>query len=574
MSGFTALMNNSQLKLIFQILSLGLCVFLVYLARIKRHRLRTLVPAWALRLIYLFLVIQILLIVINIVLEQTGTSLFPVDLWHLDYERNIPSILSTILLLLLGTLCLATGINSGKISWAERLYWLVLCLGITIIALIEYQMIPRRLFQLFHREMYIPSGLFVAAATLSMILRNSDGKRRLFLSLLLGGLGVWGLGALVVDNIRFNNSIRVIVSLEETLETLGILVALAGVAGYAAAVISSARTSRFVIVTGILLLFLMSGDVINVHYGAEIEKLVYRYRTMVEERLFARRILADIDDHALTLTGWQFNFPKAGESSTMRLWLHASSSLEDGFGIAIQLLDQESEAVIAAADKMSWNGRNTEKWKPGRQFMRSQAVELTLPADLPVNHAFWLTLSFWEYEGNVAIHPLPVDSSDYPLLGETHVILDEVVFPETVASASQEDVPGRFANGFVLQAASFPGRAQAGGELAVSFTWGAERDGSEDLIQFLHFFHIESGVYQVVDQMPLGLRLPTRLWYAGLQASEAWRFTLPADLQPGQYSIYSGLYRLSDMQRLDVTLADGTQPADARIPLGTILIEG
>ena len=74
--------------------------------------------------------------------------------------------------------------------------------------------------------------------------------------------------------------------------------------------------------------------------------------------------------------------------------------------------------------------------------------------------------------------------------------------------------------------------------------------------------------------MPLGLRLPTRLWYEGLRSSEVWQFTLPADLQPGRYSIYSGLYRLSDLQRLGVTLADGAQPADARIPLGTILIEG
>ena len=387
-------------------------------------------------------------------------------------------------------------------------------------------------------------------------------------------MGVWGLGALVVDNIHLNNSARVIVSLEETLETLGILVALAGVAGYAAAVVSSARTGRIVIVTGMLLFILMTGELVNARYGAEIEKFVYLYRTQVEERLFARRILADIDDQALTLTGWQFNFPKAGESSTMRLWLHASSSLVDGFGIAVQLLDQESEAVIAAADKMSWNGRNTEKWQPGRQFTRSQAVKLTLPADPPVNRALWLTLSFWEYEGNVAIRPLPVDSSDYPLLGETHVILDELVFPETVASTSQEASPGRFANGFVLQAASFPGRAQAGEELEVTFRWGTDSAGSEDWTQFLHLVHEESGSLWNVDQMPLGLRLPTHLWYAGLQASEAWRFTLPADLQPGRYAIYSGLYRLSDLQRLSVTLADGTQPADARIPLGTILIEG
>ena len=170
-------MSNSQLKLIFQILSLGLCVFLAYLARIKSHRLRTLVPEWVLRLIYLFLVIQILLLVINIVLEHTDSNLFPVDLWHLDLERNIPSTLSTIQLMLLGILCLATGITSVKISRAERLYWLVLCLGITIIALVEYRnCYPEVGSRRSNPEMYILialSGLFVAAATLSMIMRNS-----------------------------------------------------------------------------------------------------------------------------------------------------------------------------------------------------------------------------------------------------------------------------------------------------------------------------------------------------------------------------------------------------------------
>ena len=399
-------MTNSQIKLISQILSLCLCVILAYLARTKWHRLRMLVPAWTLQLIYLFLVIQILLLVINIILilKHTGANLFPADLWYLDRERTIPSILSTIQLILLGILCLATGITSGKISRAERLYWLVLCLGIILVALIEYDILPRRFFNLSDQEMYMPPGLFVLAATLTLILRNSDGKRRLSLSLLLAGLGVWALGALLIDNIRINNSDAVIVFLEETLETLGTLVALAGVAGYAAALAPSARTGRIVIVTGMLLFTLMSGNLIDTRYrygeqrGTDvasvtaIEKLVYPYRTLAEELLYARRTFADIDDHALTLTGWLFDFPTAGESSGMRLWLHASSSLENGFGIAIQLLDQESEAVIAAADKMSWDGRDAQKWRPGRQFTRSQIVELALPAELPVNRAFWLTL--------------------------------------------------------------------------------------------------------------------------------------------------------------------------------------
>ena len=76
MSDFLLLMSNIQLKLIFQILSLGLCAFLAYLARIKRQRLRTLFPEWILRLIYLFLVIQILLLVINVSSNIPGPTCF------------------------------------------------------------------------------------------------------------------------------------------------------------------------------------------------------------------------------------------------------------------------------------------------------------------------------------------------------------------------------------------------------------------------------------------------------------------------------------------------------------------
>ena len=258
----------------------------------------------------------------------------------------------------------------------------------------------------------------------------------------------------------------------------------------------------------------------------------------------------------------------------MSLWLFATTPPDFNFGFSIQLLDQEHGSVIAAADKMSKGTQDSSKWKPGHWHTRSQTVHVSLPADMPTQRAFWLTLSFWQYEGNEALFPLPVTHSDHPLLGNSYIILDELVLPAPGTGDSQTNALARFANGFILHAADLPERVQAGSEPQVTFYWGAESAGSEDWTQFLHLVHEESGSLWNVDQMPLGLRLPTRLWYAGLEASEAWRFTLPADLQPGRYAIYSGLYRLSDLQRLGVTLADGAQPADARIPLGTILIEG
>ena len=75
------------------------------------------------------------------------------------------------------------------------------------------------------------------------------------------------------------------------------------------------------------------------------------------------------------------------------------------------------------------------------------------------------------------------------------------------------------------------------------------------------------GVY---DQQPLGPRLPTRLWYSGLADSETWRVPLPADVAPGRYAVYTGLYRANDKERLPAVGADGALFPDARIPLANL----
>ena len=110
--------------------------------------------------------------------------------------------------------------------------------------------------------------------------------------------------------------------------------------------------------------------------------------------------------------------------------------------------------------------------------------------------------------------------------------------------------------------------------MAIPFTWQADSEGREDWVQFLHFVHEESGALWNHDQQPLGARLPTRLWYEGLRDTETWQFTLPADLAPGRYAIYTGLYRLSDLGRLPVSDADGMPLPDARVPLGYLTITG
>ena len=83
----------------------------------------------------------------------------------------------------------------------------------------------------------------------------------------------------------------------------------------------------------------------------------------------------------------------------------------------------------------------------------------------------------------------------------------------------------------------------------------------------------QSGSWFVFDQQPLRPRLPTRLWYAGLADSETWQVMLPADLPPGRYSVFTGLYRAHDQERVPARQADGTPWLDARVPIGIITIE-
>ena len=92
-------------------------------------------------------------------------------------------------------------------------------------------------------------------------------------------------------------------------------------------------------------------------------------------------------------------------------------------------------------------------------------------------------------------------------------------------------------------------------------------------VQFLHLGHVDSGKWWVYDQQPLGPRMPTRLWYSGLADSEVWAAPLPADLTSGEYAVFTGLYRLSDQQRLPVKGKDGIPFVDARVPLGFLTLE-
>lgn len=546
-------------------LSLLFCVLLAWLANFG---LKSLFPQPGRRLLTLFACTQMFLLLINIMMLRGSTGVFPHMLWNLDREWTIPSIHSTVQLLLLGSLCYMNGLAAARPRLSERAWWLILGLAITGLAMLEFVESFKYTFP--GTWILIASGTILLLTSLLVMRRQGrDSPRRNGLLLLLGGLGLWAFGAFRLDAFRLDypNYPVTFQALEETMETLGIAVALAGAASYGQAARPRPRFPRH--------RFLASLCLTNAALA-----LLLVAATVWEDRLHqafehfwrnpGTRITADIDDGALALRFWSVGTLRPGKSARVKLWLYATRPLENDFGFTVQLIDQASLDTTLTFNQRS--GIDTSYWTPGEFFNRQPGAGFHVPETAPVNRAQWLTLSFWEIVEDDFL-PLKISASDYPTLGDTHVILDERVLYAPAPNLHQEDALASFANGFALQRAVIPDRAPAGEVINIDFSWLATGSGEEDWTQFLHFEQQDGDGFWNVDQFPLGKRLPTRLWYTGLQDSERWKVTLPASLAPGAWSIYTGLYRLADMERLAVTLADGTQPPDRRIPLGVLFID-
>ena len=233
-------------------------------------------------------------------------------------------------------------------------------------------------------------------------------------------------------------------------------------------------------------------------------------------------------------------------------------------------MDQVTGESVGRHD--DWADRQHGFWLFGPDYtpIFRQRMSITPSLEAPANRALWVVFSLWKKKGGQYVRH-EILESDRRLLSEKQVILDELVLLAPV-SASTKAPLARYDNGFALAAVELPESAAPGDALPITFSWRSSAQGSEDLVQFLHFQNAESLEWIIYDQEPLGARLPTRLWYAGLDDRETWNVPLPADLAPGAYRVFTGLYRLSDQRRIPATLADGTRISDASLGLGELIV--
>ena len=513
-----------------------------------------------------FLAAQVVVIVLSI--EIQPTSEFEEWLWNLDQEWNIPSTLASTQLALVAGIALVTAwLARARPAW-QRLYLVGIGLVFLFLARDEHFLFHERIAN--WERYYAALGMLVAAATAAMAMRSPRGERIWHLCLLTG-LAMSAIGAMSFEAeahqhacgslgfLRLDGCLR-FYPLEESLEFLGIWLTLVAMLGLFSDAVPAPKSRVRRILYALPALWILM-----LFFNSLVPRL--------ELWLFVQPTSVQFKS-GVHLHGYHID---SGEEASL-LGLYATARRRDYLGLgspmgySVHLVDQVSGESVASRNE--WVSRHHSFWLfgPGYVPVYRQWLELEIPPQAPVNRAFWIVLTLWREKGNEFVRQR-VLASDLRLLDDTQVVLGEIVLP-AAATAASPDPLAVFDNGFTLDAVDMPERSRPGETLTIHFNWRSDTHGREDHAQFLHFGHEESGTWWVYDQQPLGPRLPTRLWYDGLADSEIWQVPLPADLAPGRYKIFTGLYRRHDLERVPASAPDGKPWLDARVPLGSLTIGG
>lgn len=500
---------------------------------------------------------QVLVIVLS--LELQPSTFFERWHWYLDQERNIPSTLASAQLALIAAVALMAAFLMRPRSAGSLLHLSGTGLLFFFLALDDY--INLRAFLVHWQAVYVFLGAALATATLFLAWRARP-RRRAWYICLVSGIALIAAGGFVLDSLpnacgqqgflHIGGCLRFKAILDEILEFAGAWMTLVAALGlYSEAVPNARRRAQlapFAISALWIGLLLHISPFIPIELTPPSQSASVQFESAVF--LHGHRIKQEEDSLEISLyaaTPWRHHI---------------------GLGYSIHLVDQASGDSVAGRD---------EEWccqrglPPSFVPMYEQETKVIIPAETPVNRAFWVVLTIWRRQDGEFVRQALV-KSDHTRLSATQVVLGELALPGTAGEPAPASLAA-FDNGFRLDAVELPPSARAGAALNLSFVWRSEAAGAEDLAQFLHFVAEEDGAWWGHDQQPLGARLPTRLWYDGLVEEEVWRIALPEDLAPAAYTVFTGLYRTDNMQRVPARDSDGELFPDARAPIGSLTID-
>jgi len=157
-------------------------------------------------------------------------------------------------------------------------------------------------------------------------------------------------------------------------------------------------------------------------------------------------------------------------------------------------------------------------------------------------------------------------------LGRFHYGEDDLFFAK-LDTDPQPATPlwADFAGQLIFHGYTLPETPVSGGErVPLTLIWQAQTRLEADYAIFVQLRDAAHNILAGADHQPYRGLLPTSMWPEGSVIQEVAWLHLPADLPPGSYPIYVGLYRPDNLERLP--LAADTSGEHALI-LGPLIVQ-
>jgi hypothetical protein len=210
--------------------------------------------------------------------------------------------------------------------------------------------------------------------------------------------------------------------------------------------------------------------------------------------------------------------------------------------------------------------------KPVDRWLASPAIRTEAElVDVLKNNNVWLVLERWGLQREYYDLPFQqqlLAQTDYVSETQGIFILHSKPDPQPILPEPVKRVTANFANqvqilGYTLE----PPEVTAGQSLRLTLYWQATAPIPDDYTVFVHLRFPEGGNATQADHQPLGNIFPTSVWPVGEIIRETSELALPADIPPGQYQLWTGLYNLETGERLPV---EDDRSGENAVRLGTV----
>ena len=256
-----------------------------------------------------------------------------------------------------------------------------------------------------------------------------------------------------------------------------------------------------------------------------------------------------------------------GQVSVTVCWTPLAPMDRD-YTVFVHLIGPQESRVMERHTYPGLGKYPTSAWVPGEAFCDTYTGEVAGWAAAPIRYRVEVGLFDAETGNRLIAHAADGHPLDPPVVGEI-----SVVSRQNEPSDLAQPPPASFDDGITLTGSQMPGAAQPGSEVDVTLNWAATSTPTQDYVAFVHLWQPgDPSPLAQEDSQPRAGWYPTSVWRAGDLIPDVHTLRLPADLPPGVYPLWAGLYRPDDGTRLAAFGPDGRLPDDL-VPLGTLRIE-